>query len=264
MERTTALRRVIAIDWSGDAASARRKIWLAEAVDGILVRLESGRDRAEIAAHLIDTARRDAAFVVGLDFAFSLPAWFLRERGLASAADLWTLAEREAEGWLAACCWPFWGRPGVGKPANIEAHFRRTDLEVPSVGGIRPKSVFQIGGAGAVGTGTLRGLPLLARLHRAGFSVWPFDAPGWPRVVEIYPRVLTGAVVKSSAPTRAAYLERQYPRLAASLREQAVGSEDAFDAAVSALVMARQATALATLGPTTDPVWRLEGRIWMP
>lgn len=34
----TSSPRVIAIDWSGDAASARRKIWLAEAVDGVLVR----------------------------------------------------------------------------------------------------------------------------------------------------------------------------------------------------------------------------------
>lgn len=80
---------------------------------------------------------------------------------------------------------------------------RRTDREAPAIGGIRPKSVFQIGGAGAVGTGSLRGMPILKRLRDAGFAVWPFDAPRWPCVVEIYPRLLTGAVNKGSAGARA-------------------------------------------------------------
>lgn len=53
---------------------------------------------------------------------------------------------------------------------------RRTDRERPAVGGIRPTSGFQIGGAGAVGTGAVRGMPMLARLRAAGFAIWPFDA----------------------------------------------------------------------------------------
>ena len=45
------------------------------------------------------------------------------------------------------------------------------------VRGIAPKSVFQIGGAGSVGTASLRGMPVLQRLREAGFAVWPFDRP---------------------------------------------------------------------------------------
>src|ERR1035438_6219537 len=49
--------------------------------------------------------------------------------------------------------------------------------QAAKVKGIAPKSPFQIGGAGAVGTGTLRGIPELERLHEAGFRVWPFEEP---------------------------------------------------------------------------------------
>lgn len=257
----TAGVRVIAIDWSGDATAARRKIWLAEVVGGQLVRLENGRDQEQITRHLLALARPDERLIIGLDFAFSLPAWFLRDQHCASASELWALAARDAEGWLARCQHPFWGRPGVGRPANIPEHFRRTDSEVPRISGISPKSVFQVGGAGAVGTGSLRGMKLVRRLHDAGFSILPFDPSGWPKVVEIYPRALTGAVVKSSAVHRAAYLARRYPGLPDRRREQAALSEDAFDAAVSALVMSAHVQSLASLLPTADPLLALEGRI---
>jgi predicted nuclease with RNAse H fold len=260
----TAGVRIIAIDWSGDATAARRKIWLAEVAGGQLVRLENGRDQEQVTRHLITLARQNERLVVGLDFAFSLPAWFLREQRCASTAELWNLATRDAEGWLARCQHPFWGRPGVGRPNNIPEHFRRTDSEVPRISGISPKSVFQIGGAGAVGTGSLRGMKLLRQLHAAGFSIWPFDPSGWPKVVEIYPRALTGAVVKSSVGDRTAYLARRYPELSGRVREQAALSEDAFDAAVSALVMAAHAQSLVNLVPTADPLLALEGRIWLP
>jgi hypothetical protein len=95
------------------------------------------------------------------------------------------------------------------------------------------KPIFQIGGSGAVGTGSLRGFPLLRRL-------------------------LTGPVVKSRAPAREAYLRsRDWPMAAAV-------TEDAFDAAVSALVMDRHRAALGALPVETDPVLRREGVIWAP
>jgi hypothetical protein len=162
-------------------------------------------------------AERTPRMVVGLDFAFSLPAWFLEQRNLKSAQELWALADREAEAWIAACRPPFWGRPGTRRP-DLQVHFRRTELDAPATAGIRPKSVFQIGGAGAVGAGSLRGMRLLHRLRAAGFSIWPFDPPGWPRVVEIYPRLLTGPVNKSSADARAAHLVARHPELGAGVR----------------------------------------------
>ena len=256
--------RVVAVDWSGDRLAAHRKIWLAEAAGDRLVRLEDGRGREAITDHLIELALRDPELVVGLDFAFSLPAWFLERRGLASAAELWALADREAESWLAACEWPFWGRPGTRRPEDVPDHFRRTERDVPRIAGIQPKSVFQIGGAGAVGSGSLRGMRTLHRLHAAGFSIWPYDPPGWPRVVEIYPRLLTGPVVKSSVTGRADYLAAHYPALDEGTRMRATSSEDAFDAAVSALVMAEHIDQLATLSPAVDRQAVLEGLIWHP
>ncbi len=255
--------RAIAVDWSGaKARDGADGIRLAEAVDGRLLRVEGSRGRAAVAACLIGEAERDPDVVVGLDFAFSLPGWFLEERGLSSGPLLWELVEQEGERWLAGCEAPFWGRPGRCRSA--EPGFRRTDREFEAVAGIRPKSVFQIGGAGAVGTGSLRGMPLLRRLRDAGFRVWPFDAAGAPLVVEIWPRLLTGPVVKSRQEARRAHLRARYADQAPLLLTAAEESEDAFDAAVSAIEMSRRAKELLTLPAVEDPVLRLEGRIWQP
>lgn len=258
--------RVIAIDWSGARKGAEKRIWLAEAAEGQLTRLENGRGGEQIFDHLKAEAERDPRMIVGLDFAFSLPAWFLEERGFTSARELWELAGREAEEWLAGCEPPFWGRPGKGRPdlGSVRGHFRRTDTAVPDTGGIRPKSVFQIGGVGAVGTGSLRGMPILHRLAEAGFSVWPFDSPEPPLIVEIYPRVLTGAVNKSSASDRAIHLSAYRDALGDDLRERAASSDHAFDAAVSALIMSRNLEDFADLSTPVDRRMMLEGEIWHP
>ena len=200
----------------GACEGARSKIWLAEVRDGRLARLESGRSREEIVDELVAEAERDPALLVGLDFAFSMPLWFFRHRGLKRVEDLWGLVAEEGEAWLAECEPPFWGKPGRKKP-ELPEHFRRTEMESPRVGGSSPKSVFQIGGAGAVGTGSLRGIPCLGALHAAGFSIWPFHAPTRPIVIEIYPRLLTGPVVKSSHDSRSAYLRGAFPELGAGV-----------------------------------------------
>ncbi len=256
--------RVIAIDWSGAAAGAEKKIWLAEVAGGTVVRLECGRRRDEIAVHLIDEAGRHEGMIVGLDFAFSMPAWFFGEHGIASAAELWALAGREGDRWLAACEAPFWGRPGRPRPAASKPQFRHTEVECHAAKGVLPKSVFQIGGRGAVGTGSLRGMPVLLRLHEAAFSIWPFDAYAGPRVVEIYPRVFTGPVVKASAAARDAYLRVRCDGMREDLRAAAAASEDAFDAAVSALGMWAYVEELRTLPSVSDPLTLLEGAIWYP
>ena len=255
-----AVPHILALDWSGAVRAARRKIWLAEADGSALLRLENGRDRTEVADHLIALASEHPDLIVGLDFAFSFPAWFLRQHGFSSAHDLWAASEERGEQWLKTCPSPFWGRPGRPRPANVPDLFRRTELEVPAMAGIRPKSVFQIGGAGAVGTGSIRGMAVLHRLSEAGFSVWPFDPPRLPVVVEIYPRLLTGPVNKSSQVDRVQYLG---DRLHGDLLEKAASTEDAFDAAVSALVMAAHREELLALQQAQDDVERLEGRIWV-
>jgi hypothetical protein len=253
--------RIVAVDWSGAMDGAHKTMWCAEVVDGRLVRLENGRSRDQLVDHLLDVAAEGPDLVVGLDFAFSAPAWFLESLGLKGASDLWSLASSQAEVWIEACEPPFWGR-GPRKRPELSEHFRLTDQM--RIGGISPKSVFQLGGAGHVGTGSLRGWPHLARLADAGFSIWPFSEAAMPLVVEIYPRALTGAVIKSSAIDRCEYLERNYPEIGSAMTNLAASTADAFDAAVSALVMARHQDQFTGLAAMADPAISLEGYIWQP
>ncbi|HEY4025807.1 MAG TPA: hypothetical protein VGO86_05190, partial [Candidatus Dormibacteraeota bacterium] len=180
------------MDWSGRVDGARRFIWTAVAARGELLTLEDGRDREQVGDHLVSLALADPALVAGLDFAFSLPAWYLDRCEL---ADGMAVPEPLAERWLRDCPPPFWGRGGRRRPPVEPARpaHRATELMVAP----HAKSVFQIGGAGAVGTGSLRGFPLLRRLRAEGFAVWPFDPPRLPMAMEIFPRLLTGPVIKS-------------------------------------------------------------------
>jgi len=323
------VERVVALDWSGDrsAAGQRRKIWGGVwtratdpahrekaavkgpagrgslvgdgsrlGVDGGLVRLEAGRTRDEVAEWLIAMARETPRMVVGFDFCFSFPGWFVQEMGCADAPAFWELVERRhGELWLARECADarFWGKAGAGRDGKRPAEFsgerlhrmlRATDIDckiaaiIPEaeraarVRGIAPKSVFQIGGAGAVGTASLRGMPVLRRLREAGFRVWPFDEPdaARPMVVEMYTRLNTGAVRKSNGEARAAYLKRRraedamYATLPRGVLAKARGSEDAFDALVSLMVMTARRRQFARLRMPKYPGYRVEGWTWAP
>ncbi|MEO6709616.1 MAG: hypothetical protein ABI054_10010 [Planctomycetota bacterium] len=255
------------MDWSGSMSTVRSRMWLAESRDRKLVRLERGFSREELVTELIACASREPSLVVGLDFAFSFPSWFQEQLGVQSAQELWALVALEGEAWLAACPHPFWGRPMFPRPQYTESQspWRATESDRVPVAGIRPKSVFQIGGAGTVGTGSLRGMPHLAQLRDAGFAIWPFDRPRLPMLVEIYPRYLTGAVDKSSAIARALYLQARHARESREILELAAASEDAFDAAVSAATMQRFSRDFPRLARTPrSPRDRSEGRIWAP
>src|SRR5690606_27772025 len=82
--------------------------------------------------------------------------------------------------------------------------------------------------------------------------------------IEIYPRLLTGPVKKSSQEDRERYLSSGYPEISSEQLHQAASSEDAFDAAVSAVIMARHEDQVRSLRQATDPTTLLEGRIWWP
>ncbi len=256
--------RFIAVDWSGAKAVSvqRRHIWLADVAHE--VELSAGLTRDQLCSKLIDELSGQPV-VIGFDFAFSLPAPFLTQKQFGTVRDLWRAVANHGEEWLQGCNPPFWGRPGRKCPSpQGQGGFRKTDRTI-SVNGIAPKSPFQIGGAGAVGTGSIRGMPILDALHEAGFSIWPFDPPGLPMVVEIYPRLLTGEVTKSSPAERARYLRRdEFSQLQTGLIETAKTSEDAFDALISALKMREHAQSFAQLHQTLDADERLEGRIWSP
>jgi len=302
------VQRVVGIDWSGrvDAAGQRRHIWAGVWTEGergkVSVRLEAGRTRAEVAEWLIEMARETPRMVVGFDFCFSFPAWFVRdEHGMGSAPEFWkrVVEEGHAERWLmrGAEDRRFWGKPGEGhrgaRPAEFSGEYlhrmlRATDIdckilaEIPEaerqarVKGITPKSVFQIGGSGSVGTASLRGFAVLLRLREAGFRVWPFDVPklvgmgARPLVVEMYTRLNTGAVKKSNAEARAAYLLKKrredagYAALSRGVMQKARAGEDAFDALVSTMVMAERRESFARLPRPRDPLCGIEGWTWAP
>ena len=253
----------VAVDWSGARAPAN-KIWLAAADSSGLRVLESQQSREAVVERVIELAEKHPETVVGLDFSFSLPQWFVREHGAAHAFEFWSVVEEHGEAWLSGCEPPFWGRKGTCRPQQIDL-FRRTEGRLEAINGIRAKSCFQLYGPGTVGTGTLRGIPFLARVRGAGFSVWPFDAPKLPMVVEIYPRLLTGPVNKSDASERADYLRCKCAGISRRHVRAATDSEDAFDAAVSALVMARNEAGFSMLPSAfDDECVSLEGEIWQP
>jgi hypothetical protein len=293
------LQRVVAVDWSGDQGPGqRRKIWAGvwTAATG-KVALENGRSRDELMEWLVEMARETPRMVVGFDFSFSYPAWFLKELGITSAPEFWQLvADGQGERWLHRDCADvrFWGRVGSQRHGKKPAEFcgehahrmlRRAEtvlkvraemtdpLQIAKIAGIAPKSVFQIGGAGAVGTASLRGMPGLLRLRAAGFRIWPFDAPALkkaPVAVEMYTRLMTGAVNKSSEAARTAYLSKKrreselYAGISRGVMMKARGSEDAFDALVSAMVMVEHRAEFAELRQTRDEVFRMEGQTWVP
>ena len=254
---------VVAVDWSGARTGSATHIWLAHVVDGELVALRNGRTRGEVVDDLAALrAGTPGGLVVGLDFSFSFPAWFLRAQSCATVGELWETVEQKGESWLAECASPFWGRPGRRRP-ELPAYLRHAEASI-AVGGISPKSTFQVGGAGAVGTGSIRGMPHLRRLRAAGFSIWPFDPPSPWQVLEVYPRLCTGPVRKSSREERERYVAAAEWPIAPAFATAIVESEDAFDAAISALVMGGHLAELSSLRQSTDPLTLLEGDVWRP
>ena len=254
--------RIVAVDWSGDKKRGPKNIWLAEIADGEVFRLENGRTRERLIDHLIDHATSHPNLIVGFDFAFGMPSWFAESHGALTAPEFWEVVAERGETWLKVCPHPFWGRKEREKAAGV-TQLRRTEQQVEALG-LQPSSTFKIGGVGHVGTMSLRGMPLLRKLRTVGWQVWPFDPPSFPMAIEIYPRLLMGAVIKSSEAARSHYLMLRYPELDSSIANLAAEYEHAFDALVSALVMNYHQDALLRLPWPVDAVEQLEGRIWDP
>jgi hypothetical protein len=226
--------------------------------------VEGGRTRDEVTDHLIELISSDPGLVVGLDFSFSLPSWFLKEKGLACAPELWDLASAEGEQWLADCEPPFWGRAGKGRPAEDpkRPQLRRTDVETARHAKLAARSPFQISGAGSVGASTVRGLPHLATLRSAGFRIWPWDDAEPPLIIEIWTRIAIGSTIKSNPQARADATGRD-PRIPQRLKAAAAESEDSFDASTSAAWIADCCDSLIGLRRSKSQVDRLEGRTWI-
>ena len=229
---------VVAIDWSGaKAASTQRATIRAATAHGTdLPEIVGGRTRDQtidaVCAH-------PGRLLVGLDFSFGFPEWFAREHGCATIDDVWSLAERDGDTWL-GCTPPFW-RARCLVPS--EHRFRRCE-ERTRARGFPAKSIFQLVGNGQVGAGSVRGMPLLARLRAEGFAIWPFDAAGERTAFEIYPSAMPAAGRGRGNPRFATQHDR--------------------DAFVSALAMWEHRDELASLPAATDPTVLIEGDLWTP
>ncbi len=249
---------VAAVDWSGRALGAESAIWRAVIGDGEIA-LEGGLGRQETVRALLDLARETERCTIGLDFSFSYPAWFLRSIGVTEVGDLWERVRRDGEEWLRSSPPPFFGRRGTRRPVDVEL-LRATERPAAFAGAFRPFSTFQTGGAGAVGTGAIRGMPLLPTFRSAGFAIWPFDAPAERTVVEIYPRMFTGPVVKRDRAARSERLDAV--DLPPGIRRLAIESEDAFDALLAAIGLWERRGEIPLLEQATADPERCEGRIF--
>ena len=285
------------------AAGQRKKIWAGVWTRGTgRVTLEGGRTRTELAEWLVGMAEETPRMVVGIDCCFSFPAWFLEEHGCGTVYEFWeAVASGKGEEWLHRECADgrFWGVTGGQRTGKRPVEFcgdglrrmmRTTDWEnkiavrmeggdqerAAKMKGITAKSPFQIGGSGSVGTGSLRAMPILKHLREAGFAVWPFEAPQLgagetrPLLVEMYTRLLTGPVAKSNAAARKTYLlekkktDAAYVGLGRAVVAKACESEDAFDALVCCVEMAKRREEFAGLRQNQDDVLQLEGITWRP
>jgi hypothetical protein len=264
--------RAIAVDWSGRAGADQRKtIYLAEVAreNDSLARLQRGRTRSEIIDLLIAEAEDDPDFIVGFDFAFSMPAWYLARLGITAVRELWSALASEAltprmrevglVEWMSAPEPPFWSSTKAASGLTPAQEFRRTEQELRRPG-MQPKSVFQLVGAGQVGRGSLYGMHSLHRLSDAGFSIWPFDEPRLPLVLEVFPRVFSMGVNKSNPNERHRFLQTF------GIEGPGPGSdddnEDAFDAAVSASAIAGAIRSGELASLAREPEYAFEGRIW--
>jgi hypothetical protein len=117
-------------------------------------------------------------------------------------------------------------------------------------------------------------------MRATGFRVWPFEGSrvagkkAQPLLVEMYTRLLTGAVKKSNPVARREYLLAKkkmdaayaglYSKLPRAVLAKAMGSEDAFDALVCCMEMVRWRGEFGGLRKTWDEVLKLEGITWRP
>jgi molybdopterin-guanine dinucleotide biosynthesis adapter protein len=230
-----AIDRVIIVDWSGKATRSPAKeskdsIWIGMAEDGGDTQPIYFRTRAEAEAWLAERLAEGGRQLVGFDFPMGYPAGFARRMiGQDNARVLhgW-LAERVidrtdnsnnrfevAEGINRQLggTGPFWGRPKEWSGTHLP-YFKTVDY--PSLGlpekrqvereNPPAKPVWQLLGAGSVGSQALLGIPVVHRLALAtGAAVWPFEAPRDLTLAEVYPSLLSAAVRASgdSVPDRA-------------------------------------------------------------
>lgn len=270
---------VIGVKWSGAAKSrdAARAIKIAVIVDDV-ARIEEGHDREAATAFIDALGDNSERALVGMDFGFGLPQWYMESEGYESALDVWaelagmeTFYGRDTQWPRAFLGYPYWGPQIRRKPAIPHARgwYRGTERTVRETTGVLGYSVFQLSGAGSVGSQSVRGVGRLLELRELGWAVWPFDPPDAHTIVEVFPKayrsLVTGQELRSdptaqrdaliSAMDRDLHME---PDLLRVLEEDYAAT----DAMLAAWLLWRNDPDLPDL--TDDPVAMVEGQIWLP
>jgi hypothetical protein len=215
--------RVAILDWSAAGRPKRGadSIWLGH--DDGTAENPATRTGAETLLHRLvaDALANEQRLLIGADFAFGYPAGFAQAlTGRNDALALWDWFARHITGdatnrsnhlEVAARInarlpgvGPFWFNPlkrdivhlprkGRLRHGHGFSDTRRADRSARGA-----QSVWKLGGAGAVGSQVLTGLPVLHRL-RAAFpgqiSVWPFELPNRPVILaEVFPSLLAPEV----------------------------------------------------------------------
>ncbi len=225
--------RVIVVDWSGRAArspprESKDAIWIGLQTEGHAAQVYC-RSRAEAEVWLRHALAEGGRQLVGFDFPMGYPTGLARRLTGQDNA-------RALHGWLAGQitdapdnannrfevaasinrqlgnpgkAWgPFWGcpkaRPVPDLPALKTVDYaalglsekRLVERENPPA-----KPVWQLLGAGSVGSQALLGIPVVHRLaHAFDAAVWPFEAPRDLTLAEVYPSLLSSAVSLAADP----------------------------------------------------------------
>lgn len=237
--------RYVVVDWSANSAPklGRDSIWIADHGRAGAVAVTNLATRASAHAFLVELFESDltSSTLVGVDFSLGYPA------GTAAALDLsgvpwsamWDLLAEHIEDddrnvnnrfavaaalnrRITGAAAPFWGCPPAQisptltstktRPSEALAEWRTVEAMLRAHGR-RPFSSWQLLGAGAVGSQSLLGIPMIVRLReRLGerVHVWPFTTgfatpaldDGAIVVAEVWPSMLTidtGAMVRDAA-----------------------------------------------------------------
>lgn len=207
--------RIVVLDWSAAGRPTRGadSIWIGDD-RGLLANPPTRMEAHHLLQGLAEPGTR---LLIGADFAFGHPSGLAHQMtGRADALTLWDHLDAQhsddarncsnyrdvAAGLNRALDAPvFWGDgrrlptpdlPRLRPPPHPDLKPHRV-TETPAPGGPRPKSPFQLAGAGAVGAQSLTGIPWLNRLRqRAGTAVWPFQPWQDAELVlaEVYPSML--------------------------------------------------------------------------
>lgn len=218
----------VMVDWSGGnrkpAKPSADAIWVSVVRQGAKLPPLYFRSRQAVEPWLcalidaeLTAARR---IMIGFDFAFGYPAGFAETiTGSPAPVALWDWYEARVEdtetannrfdlaGQINAMfrgTGPFWGNglkrdiphlPRKGRDRTQMPFNEKRAVEKQAKGAF---SVWQLSGAGAVGSQVIMGLPVLARLRRhfAGrVAVWPFEPLDAPvAFVEIWPSLFNDAI----------------------------------------------------------------------